>query len=157
MSSCRKKLHENSSKKWCLRKLHHSYKCTLSCHTSSHTKFLQVQTSKQTKEIFRGVFFQILCYQTEIKVDSIPPVVFFDRHGHFSYEFFQLSGIPFLPLSFAGQFRLQLCYNHYGLELSVNHPVPMPCFFPGYVCGLKLLGTLDSIIYLPSSFIRAWD
>ena len=33
----------------------------------------------------------------------------------------------------------------------------MPCFFPGYVCGLKLLGTLNSIIYLPSSFIRAWD
>ena len=30
-------------------------------------------------------------------------------------------------------------------------------FFPGYVCELKLLGTLDSIIYLPSSFIRAWD
>ena len=56
------------------------------CHKSSHTKFLQVQTSKQTKEIFRGVFFQILCYQTEIKVDSIPPVVFFDRHGHFSFN-----------------------------------------------------------------------
>ena len=33
----------------------------------------------------------------------------------------------------------------------------MPCFFPGYVCGLKLLDTLDSIIYLPSSFIRACD
>ena len=55
------------------------------CQKSSHTKFLQ-QISKQTKEIFRGVFFQILCYQTEIKVDSIPPVVFFDRHGHFSFN-----------------------------------------------------------------------
>ena len=55
------------------------------CHKSSHTKFLQ-QISKQTKEIFRGVFFQMLCYQTEIKVDSIPPVVFFDRHGHFSFN-----------------------------------------------------------------------
>ena len=64
-----------------LRKLHHSY----NCHKSSHTKFLQ-QISKQTKEIFRGVFFQILCYKTEIKVDSTPPVVFFDRHGHFSFN-----------------------------------------------------------------------
>ena len=51
------------------------------CHKSSHTKFLQ-QISKQTKEIFRGVFFQIWCF----KVDSIPPVVFFDRHGHFSFN-----------------------------------------------------------------------
>ena len=50
--------------------------------SGSHTKFLQ-QISKQTKEIFRGVFFQILCYQT---VDSTPPVVFFDRHGHFSFN-----------------------------------------------------------------------
>ena len=58
---------------------------SLHCHKSSHTKFLK-QISKQTKEIFRGVFFQILCYQTEIKVDSIPPVVFFDRHGHFSFN-----------------------------------------------------------------------
>ena len=82
MSSCRKKLHENSSKKWCFKET---------------TSFLQVYTvikvvaqnfsnREQTKEIFRGVFFQILCYQTEIKVDSIPPVVFFDRHGHFSFN-----------------------------------------------------------------------
>ena len=35
-----------------------------------------------------------------------------------------------MPLSFADQFRLQLCYHHYCLELSVNHPVPMPCVFP---------------------------
>ena len=62
-----------------LRKLHHSYKCT------QVSVFLQ-QISKQTEEIFRGVFFQILCYQTEIKVDSTPPAVVFDRHGHFSFN-----------------------------------------------------------------------
>ena len=50
------------------------------------TQNFSQQISKQTKEIFRGVFFQILCYQTEIKVDSTPPVVFFDRHGHFSFD-----------------------------------------------------------------------
>ena len=44
-------------------------------HKSSHTK-ITPKISKQTKEIFRGVFFQILSYQTEIehfneiKVDS---------------------------------------------------------------------------------------
>ena len=85
MSSCRKKLHENSSKKWCFKETTSFLQVYTSCHKSSHTKFLQ-QISKQTKEIFRGVFFQILCYQTEIKVDSIPPVVFFDRHGHFSFN-----------------------------------------------------------------------
>ena len=42
---------------------------------SSQTKLLQYNV-KETREIFRGVFFQILCYQTEIehindnKVDS---------------------------------------------------------------------------------------
>ena len=33
---------------------------------------------------------------------------------------------------------------------------PHALFLP-YVCGLKLLDTLDFIIDLPSSFIRAWD
>ena len=83
MSSCRKKLHGNSSKKWCFKET---------------TSFLQVYTvikvvtpnfsnrylNKQRK--YLGVFFQILCYQTKIKVDSTPPVVFFDRHGHFSFN-----------------------------------------------------------------------
>ena len=44
-----------------------SFLCTLSY------KWLYKITpkiSKQTKEIFRGVFFQNLQYQTEIKVDS---------------------------------------------------------------------------------------
>ena len=78
MSSCRKKLHGNSSKKWC-------FKETTSFLQVYTSMFLQ-QISKQTEEIFRGVFFQILCYQTEIKVDSTPPVVVFDRHGHFSFN-----------------------------------------------------------------------
>ena len=30
--------------------------------------YLLPKISKQTKEIFRGVFFQILCYQTEIVI-----------------------------------------------------------------------------------------
>ena len=114
------------------RKLHHS---CVHCHKSSHTKLLPRYLNKQRK--YLGVFFQILCYQTEIKVDSTGSV--FDRPGHFSFNVNTLFRMSLLfssylgynlPLSFAGQFRLLLCYHHYGLELSVNHPVPVPCFFP---------------------------
>ena len=80
MSSCRKKLHENSSKKGCLMET---------------TSFLQVYTvikvvtqnfsnrylNKQRK--YLEEFSSRLCV---IKLDSIPPVVFFDRPGHFSFN-----------------------------------------------------------------------
>ena len=52
----------------------------LHCHKSIHTKLLP-RYQKKKKEIFRGVFFQILCYQTEIehinenKIDSTGSVV----------------------------------------------------------------------------------
>ena len=64
MSSCRKKLpvHGNSIKKLCFKKL---------LNTSNIVKVVAQNYSniylKETKEIFRGVFFQILCYQTEIE------------------------------------------------------------------------------------------
>ena len=51
-----------------------SFLCMLSSHKITH------KICKQTKEIFRGLFFQILCFQTElehindIKVDSIGSV-----------------------------------------------------------------------------------
>ena len=84
---------------------------------------------KETKEIFRGVFFQILCYQTEIerinenKVDSTGSV-FFIGIGHFTFNvktlfpyesFFQLSGIPFAIIlcSIILQQYIQLCYHDY--------------------------------------------
>ena len=41
-------------------------KTTSFCHKSSHTKLLPRYVNK-TKEIFIGVFFQSLCYQTEIE------------------------------------------------------------------------------------------
>ena len=72
MSSCRKKLpvHGNSNTKLCFKKL---------LNTLNIIKVVRQNYSiylKETREIFRGVFFQILCYQTEIehindnKVDS---------------------------------------------------------------------------------------
>ena len=101
--------------------------------------FSQQISKQQTKEIFRGVFFQILCYQTEIKVDSTPPVVFLIGTGifHSMYKhYFRMSllfssylGSHFChyPLQVSSGFR---CYNHYCLELSV--------ITPGYVWAQAL-------------------
>ena len=79
----------------------------------SHTKFLQQISKQQTKEIFRGVFFQILCYQTEIKVDSTPPVVFLIGTGifHSMYKhYFRMS------LLFSSYLGSHFC--HYPLQVS---------------------------------------
>ena len=92
-------------------------KTTSFCHKSSHTKLLPGYLNI-TKEMFTGVFFQSLCYQTEIehineiKVDSTGGFFFigiehftFNVKTLFPYEFyfFQLSGIPF-----AGPFAIIL-------------------------------------------------
>ena len=82
------------------------------CHKSSHTKFLQ-QISKQTKDIFRGVFFQILCYQTEIKVDSIPPVVFLIGTGIFHSMYKHYFCMSLLFPSYLGSH-----FCHYPLQIS---------------------------------------
>ena len=73
MSSCRKKLpvHGNSNKKLSFKKLLNTLNIIKVVTQNESNIYL-----KETKEIFRGVFFQILCYQTEIehinenKVDS---------------------------------------------------------------------------------------
>ena len=107
MSSCRKKLHGNSRKKWCFKET---------------TSFLQVYTvikvvtqnfsqhiSKQTKKIFRGVFFQILCYQTPLhRCFLIGMGIFHSMYKHY----FRMS------LLFSGLLLSGIPFCHYSLQVS---------------------------------------
>ena len=67
MSSCRKSYMEIEIQIGVFKETT-SFLCTLSSHTITHNIY------KQTKATFRGLFFQMLCFQTEIKVDSIGSV-----------------------------------------------------------------------------------
>ena len=67
MSSCRKSYMEIEIKIGVFKETT-SFLCMLSSHKITHKIY------KQTKATFRGLFFQILCSQTEIKVDSIGSV-----------------------------------------------------------------------------------